>query len=72
MAPSLALRTTGARTSGKKFRFNTPLVIGVVAIILVAFIVLVLYIMWKSRRHVKASNKIRHEAVEADQSLLSK
>ena len=64
MAPSASLKTTAAPTSGKKLRFNSPLVIGVVVTIFVVFVALIIWFLWKSRRHVKASNKIRQEAVE--------
>jgi hypothetical protein len=69
MAPSAANNMTLSSNGGTKIRFNSPLVIGVVVAILVVMVALIIFFIWKQRRHVKESNQIRQEAVEAQRML---
>jgi hypothetical protein len=64
MVPPAIAKTTPTPNSGKKPIFSSPLVIGVVAAIFVVFVALIIWCVWRQRQHVKASNKIRQEAVE--------
>jgi hypothetical protein len=68
MAPSAA-KTTSLSDIGTKIRYNTPLVIGVVVAMLVVMVALILFVMWKRGRHVKESNRIRQDAIEAHRML---
>lgn len=68
MTPSATLKSS-IPSAAKKIRFNTPIVIGVTVAIVVVLVALLSCIFWRTRRHVKASNKIRHEAVEAHYML---
>jgi hypothetical protein len=56
MAPSAANNMTLSSNGGTKIKFNTPLVIGVVVAILVVMVALIIFFIWKQRRHVKESN----------------
>jgi sensor histidine kinase regulating citrate/malate metabolism len=71
MAPSAAYNVTLSSNGGTKIRFNTPLVIGVIVAILVVMVALIIFFIWKRRRHVKKSNQIRQEAVETHRMLAS-
>ncbi|KAH6861224.1 hypothetical protein B0T12DRAFT_469703 [Alternaria alternata] len=64
MVPSAIAKTTPTPTSGKKPTFSSPLVIGVVAAIFVVFVASIIWCVLRQRQHVRASNKIRQEAVE--------